>query len=74
MRVLVVGGGGQVASAVVAAAPAGHQVVAKTRAQLDIGDEIAVKHALAETGAEWVVNAAAYTAVDRAESSTPRNP
>ncbi len=67
MRVLVLGGGGQVASAVVAAALPQHQVVAKARAELDIGDEGAVKHALAETGAEWVVNAAAYTAVDLAE-------
>ena len=67
MRVLVLGGGGQVASAVVTAAPAQHQVVAKTRAELDIGDERAVERALADTGAEWVVNAAAYTAVDLAE-------
>jgi dTDP-4-dehydrorhamnose reductase len=67
VRVLVLGGGGQVASAVVAAAPAHHQVVARTRAELDIGDEMAVKRALKETGVDWVVNAAAYTAVDLAE-------
>ena len=67
MRVLVLGGGGQVASAVVAAAPAHHQVAARTRAELDIGDERAVARALAETRPEWLVNAAAYTAVDLAE-------
>jgi dTDP-4-dehydrorhamnose reductase len=67
VRVLVLGGGGQVASAVVAAAPAQHQVAARTRAELDIGDERAVARALAETRPEWVVNAAAYTAVDLAE-------
>jgi len=67
VRVLVLGGGGQVASAVVAAASAHHQVVARTRAELDIGDERAVARALAETRADWVVNAAAYTAVDLAE-------
>jgi len=67
VRVLVLGGGGQVASAVVAAAPAHHRVAARTRAELDIGDERAVVRALAETGSEWVVNAAAYTAVDLAE-------
>ena len=67
MRVLVLGGGGQVASAVVAAAPAHHQVAARTRAELDIGDERAVARALAETRPEWIVNAAAYTAVDLAE-------
>lgn len=67
MRVLVLGGGGQVASAVVAGAPAQHHVVARTRAELDIGDGRAVARAFAETGAGWVVNAAAYTAVDLAE-------
>ncbi|HXA37294.1 MAG TPA: dTDP-4-dehydrorhamnose reductase [Steroidobacteraceae bacterium] len=67
MRALVLGGGGQVARAVVAAAPAQHQVVARTRGELDIADERAVARALGETAAEWVVNAAAYTAVDLAE-------
>jgi dTDP-4-dehydrorhamnose reductase len=67
VRLLVLGGGGQVASAVVAAAPANHQVVARTRAELDIGDGIAVARTLSETRPEWVVNAAAYTAVDLAE-------
>jgi dTDP-4-dehydrorhamnose reductase len=67
VRVLVLGGGGQVARAVVAAAPAQHQVVAKTRGELDIGDARAVALALAETRAQWLVNAAAYTAVDLAE-------
>lgn len=67
MKVLVLGGGGQVASAVVAAAPAHHQAAARTRAELDIGDERAVARALAETRPEWLVNAAAYTAVDLAE-------
>jgi dTDP-4-dehydrorhamnose reductase len=67
VKVLVLGGGGQVASAVVAAAPAAHRVVARTRAELDIGDERAVALAFADTGADWVINAAAYTAVDLAE-------
>jgi dTDP-4-dehydrorhamnose reductase len=67
VRVLVLGGGGQVASAVVGAAPSQHHAVARTRAELDVCDEHAVVRALADTGAEWVVNAAAYTAVDLAE-------
>jgi dTDP-4-dehydrorhamnose reductase len=65
--VLVLGGGGQVAGAVVAAAPAHHHVVIRTRAELDIGDEKAVARAMTETAAEWLINAAAYTAVDLAE-------
>jgi dTDP-4-dehydrorhamnose reductase len=67
MRVLVLGGGGQVARAVVAAAPDAHQVFARTRAELDIGDAAAVARELSQVRAEWVVNAAAYTAVDLAE-------
>jgi len=67
MKVLVLGGGGQIASAVCAAAPAQHRVVSRTRAELDIGDQAAVARALADSGADWVVNAAAYTAVDLAE-------
>ena len=67
MRVLVIGVGGQVANAVVAAAPAEHQVIPRTRAELDICDATAVARALADTGAEWAVNGAAYTAVDLAE-------
>jgi dTDP-4-dehydrorhamnose reductase len=67
MRVLVTGGGGQVARAVVAGAPRAHQVFARSRAELDIGDADAVARAVTETGAEWVVNGAAYTAVDLAE-------
>ena len=67
MKVLVLGGGGQVASALVAAAPAQHQVTVRTRAELDIGDAAAVARALSDTGPEWIINAAAYTAVDLAE-------
>jgi dTDP-4-dehydrorhamnose reductase len=67
VKVLVLGGGGQVASALVAAAPAQHQVVVRTRAELDIGDAAAIARALSDSGAEWIINAAAYTAVDLAE-------
>jgi dTDP-4-dehydrorhamnose reductase len=66
---MVLGGGGQVASAVLAAAPPQHQVSVRSRAELDIGDAQGVARALKETGAEWVVNGAAYTAVDLAQIS-----
>jgi dTDP-4-dehydrorhamnose reductase len=67
MRVLVLGGGGQVGRAVIGAAPERHQVIAKTRAEFDVTDELAGERAVADAGADWVVNAAAYTAVDLAE-------
>ncbi len=67
MRVLVLGAGGQVGRAVAQAVPAGHQVIVKTRADLDIADESAVDRVVADAAADWVVNGAAYTAVDLAE-------
>lgn len=68
MKILVLGAGGQVGRAVAKAAPVGEHLVPKTREQLDIRDEAAVATLLAQTRADWIVNAAAYTAVDRAES------
>jgi dTDP-4-dehydrorhamnose reductase len=67
MRVLVLGADGQIAKAVRAAVPAHHEVVVKTRAQLDIDDAVGVRGALKESRANWIVNGAAYTAVDLAE-------
>ena len=66
MRVLVLGGG-QIARAVAASAPAWHQVMVQARTDLDITDTAAVARVLASVKADWIVNAAAYTAVDRAE-------
>ena len=66
MRVLVLGGG-QIAKAVAASAPANHEVVVRTHAELDIVDENAIASELVNFKADWIVNAAAYTAVDLAE-------
>lgn len=69
MRVLVLGGGGQVGRALEARAGAmGHDVYAFPRDGLDATDEAMLRAALETTGAQALVNAAAYTAVDRAES------
>jgi dTDP-4-dehydrorhamnose reductase len=62
-------GGGQIATAVVKAAPGGTEVVARARAQLDIADPAAVAKTFAHLKPAWVVNAAAYTAVDLAEDN-----
>jgi dTDP-4-dehydrorhamnose reductase len=66
MRVLVLGGG-QIAKAVAAAAPALHEVAIRTHAELDIVDEAALLSEVAKFKPDWIVNAAAYTAVDLAE-------
>ncbi len=68
MKILVLGGGGQVARAVAACAPAHHSVLVKSRQDLDISNESALTSTVEGCGADWIVNAAAYTAVDRAES------
>jgi dTDP-4-dehydrorhamnose reductase len=71
MKVLVLGGG-QIAKAVAVAAPAQHEVAIRTHADLDIIDERAMARAIADVEAGWIVNAAAYTAVDLAEDQTAR--
>src|SRR5208282_3309785 len=67
VRVLLLGAGGQVGRAVAATVPQRHEVIAKTRAELDVADERTVQTLLAEAKPDWIVNAAAYTAVDLAE-------
>jgi dTDP-4-dehydrorhamnose reductase len=68
LKILVLGGGGQVARAVAACAPAHHSVLVKSRQDLDISNESELTSTVEGSGADWIVNAAAYTAVDRAES------
>jgi dTDP-4-dehydrorhamnose reductase len=69
MRVLVLGSAGQVGRELARAAwPAGFRVTGAARAEIDIRDAATVDAAIAGLGADLVVNAAAYTAVDRAET------
>lgn len=69
MRLLVTGAGGMLGRAVVeAAARLGHTVQAATRAELDITDAEAVRAAVRAGRPQAVVNCAAYTDVDGAES------
>ena len=67
--ILVAGGAGQVARALAkASAPDGVTIVAKGRPELDILDEGSITAAFEAVKPDFVVNAAAYTAVDQAES------
>ena len=56
------------ATDLVAHAPAGIEAHPRTQSQLDLREPAQIERALDESRPEWVVNAAAYTAVDRAES------
>ena len=68
MRVLITGATGQVGRALVATRPALVEMRALTRDELDICNEAAVRKAVAEFAPAVLINAAAYTAVDWAES------
>jgi dTDP-4-dehydrorhamnose reductase len=68
MKVLITGASGQVGRALIEAAPAGVSVLARSHAELDITDADAVRGALEQARPEVIINTAAYTAVDRAES------
>ena len=67
-KILVTGAEGQLGSELVVALRAVGDVVATTRASLDVANADAVAVAFATIRPDMVVNAAAYTAVDRAET------
>ncbi len=69
MKLLVTGAGGMLGRAVVGAAQRlGHDVRATTRAELDVTDPGALAQAVARRRPDAIVNCAAYTDVDGAES------
>ena len=68
MRVLVTGAGGQVASALQKLKPAGVELVPLSQTELDITDRDMVRRRMAILDPDVIINAAAYTAVDKAES------
>lgn len=69
MRVLVTGATGQVGRALRSALPAGIDATFTTRADLDVGDQACVHDYVSALKPDWIINAAAYTAVDKAESN-----
>lgn len=66
MRVLLTGASGQVGSALVALLRA-HDVVAPSRGELDLADASQIRERVRAVRPDVIVNAGAYTAVDRAE-------
>ena len=73
MKVLLTGGAGQLGQALINAKPEGMELIATSRsggpglAALDLADAIACKAAVNQHRPDWVLNAGAYTAVDKAE-------
>jgi dTDP-4-dehydrorhamnose reductase len=69
MKILVTGGRGQLGRAVVRRGTVqGHTVASPDVDEMDICDAASVERALATETPDLVINAAAYTAVDKAES------
>jgi dTDP-4-dehydrorhamnose reductase len=68
LRFLVTGQKGQVVSALAERAPPGVEVLTLGRPDLDLADPASIRAAFDGETADVVINAAAYTAVDKAES------
>ncbi|NVE95720.1 dTDP-4-dehydrorhamnose reductase [Altererythrobacter lutimaris] len=68
MKVLIFGAGGQVGASLLATAPAKYTLEGAARADCDLSSETALEDFIAAREPALIINAAAYTAVDAAES------
>jgi dTDP-4-dehydrorhamnose reductase len=69
LLVLVVGAGGQLGEAMADGLSARHEVITRTRADLDVTDAPAVQQQIAAICPDVIVNCTAYTNVDGAEDA-----
>lgn len=72
MKALVTGAGGQLGRALVQRAPSAAEVIGLGSGDLDVADRDAVLATIARVKPDVILNAAAYTAVDLAESEPER--
>ena len=68
MKVLVTGGRGQLGRALAVTTPAAVELISVGRDSIDLADPVAAELAVGRIAPDVVINAAAYTAVDRAEN------
>lgn len=68
MKVLITGAKGQLGRALIQSAPPGLELFTADRFALDLANGDALRRAVLQVRPDLVINAAAYTAVDRAES------
>jgi len=68
MKVLVAGRSGQLGQELVIRSPQGWQITALGSGEMDIRNRLAVSGVIEELQPDLIINAAAYTAVDQAES------
>lgn len=68
MRVFITGGsGGQLYCELLRSCPQGIEIIDQGEQRLDITDEASVQQVIKQAAPEYIINAAAYTAVDKAE-------
>lgn len=72
MRVLITGAHGQVGHELMRLLPEGFEAVGMGSAELNIADAVQVAEIVAAVQPQLIINAAAYTAVDKAESEPER--
>jgi dTDP-4-dehydrorhamnose reductase len=72
MRVLITGAKGQVGAELIRLAPAEFNVTGLGSGQLDISNADQLARTMAQLQPQLIINAAAYTAVDKAESDSER--
>ena len=68
MKVLLTGAAGQLGQELIASRPPEVELIACSRGELDLADADACRAAVQQHRPDWVLNAGAYTAVDKAES------
>ena len=68
MKILLTGAGGQLGQALLDAKPEAVELISTTRQELNLADAEACRSAVQQHQPDWVLNAGAYTAVDKAES------
>lgn len=68
MKILVIGKSGQVANELLATVPRSHEVICLGRNEVDITNIIDLQNKVTEYNPSVIINASAYTAVDKAES------
>lgn len=72
MKTLILGAGGQLGTLLASQAPAHVQVVAATASDIDICDADQLRRKVQDIAPDVIINAAAYTQVDKAEAEAAR--
>jgi dTDP-4-dehydrorhamnose reductase len=72
MRILITGANGQLGRALCATAPQAAELLPRSSAQLDVSDLEEVSAIIGQERPTVIINAAAYTAVDKAEQESSR--